>query len=266
MKMLDLCRRMTRVVGITEDDLALVLTQPAPAASDSLPYLLGYANRLANKARMEVIPLSLMLLLVKPVWASFLLKRQPTVLVSTPADALQLAEVLRRNADGQSQTRSSAGSQTAGEASGPTRAGGNEQGNLLERLRLALLFGNGAGQDSQRVAREYGVETFHMQGATDCLLLNVECRMHQGVHIWLDTCIAEMLPANDTAGKSNNADLGRQAVFLHEAQPGTRGELVVTTFSEALPLIRYRTGEAVEVVSRERCGCGLSHPRVRFLE
>ena len=46
---------------------------------------------------MEVVPLSLMLLLHRPAWASFFLKRQPTVLVSTPADALQLAEILRKN-------------------------------------------------------------------------------------------------------------------------------------------------------------------------
>jgi len=97
MKMLELCRRMSRVVGIAEEDVALVLNQPAPTASDSLPYFLGYAHKLASGARMEVMPLSPLLLTHRPAWASFFLKRPPTVLVSTPADALQLAEILKRN-------------------------------------------------------------------------------------------------------------------------------------------------------------------------
>lgn len=253
------------MVGITEGDTALVLSQPAPTASDSLPYFLGYAHRLASGARMEVMPLSPLLLTHRPAWASFFLKRQPTVLVSTPADALQLAEILKRNTGGQSQTGSSTTSQTADEATSASQAGNAERRGPLAGLRLALLFGSGVSQDSQRVAQEYGVETFRMQGATDCLLLNVECRMHEGVHIWLDTCIAEILPAAELEERETSAGLGSQAAFLHEAKPGTRGELVVTTFGEALPLIRYRTGETVEVVSNERCKCGLSHPRVRFL-
>jgi phenylacetate-coenzyme A ligase PaaK-like adenylate-forming protein len=246
MKMVGLCMRMSRVVEIASDDLALVLSHPAPAVSDSLPYFLGYAHKLTNNARLEIVPLSLMLLLHKPEWAAFLLKRQPTVLVSTPGEALQLAEILKS---------SCAGSQAAGETANAERR------HPLERLRLALLFGNGLSQDRQRVAGEYGVEAFQMQGATDCLLLNVECRTHQGVHVWMDTCVAEIVPATDMDARSAEP----QAVFLHEAKPGTKGELVVTTFGQALPLIRYRTGETVEMVSNERCPCGLSHPRVRFL-
>jgi len=260
-KMVELSMRLSRVVGITDGDMALVLSAPAPTVSDSLPYFLGYAHRFQSGARLEIVPLSLMLLLHRPAWASFFLKRQPTVLVSTPADALQLAGVLRKNLDGQSANGSSTAIQTARQAPAASQTTDVERRRPLERLKLALLFGNGSSQERQRVAEEYGVETFQMHGATDCLLANLECRAHQGVHIWLDTSIAEILPATS----SEAGDAASQAVFLHEAKPGTRGELVVTTFAEALPLVRYRTGEAVEVVSNERCACGLSHPRVRFV-
>jgi phenylacetate-coenzyme A ligase PaaK-like adenylate-forming protein len=46
--------------------------------------------------------------------------------------------------------------------------------------------------------------------------------------------------------------------------PGLKGELVVSTFSEALPLIRYRTGDLIRVVSTDPCSCGITHPRVAF--
>jgi len=210
MKMLGLSMRMSRVVGITEEDLALVLSAPAPTVSDSLPYFLGYAHKFQSGARLDIVPLSLMLLLHRPAWASFFLKRHPTVLASTPTDALRLAEILKS---------SCAGSQTAGEAAVAGRTDNAERRRPLERLRMALLFGNSPSQDGRRVAEEYGAETFQMHGATDCLLLNVECRAHQGVHIWLDTCIPEILPATDLDARSAES----QAAFLHEAKPGTRG-------------------------------------------
>ena len=261
LKMMGLCGRMSRVVGLADDDLALVLSQPAPAASDSLPYFLGYAHRLKQGERLEVMPVSLSLLQHRPKWAAFFLQRKPTVLVTTPADALQLAGILKGNTAAPTRTDSSVAHQPPAGPTSTGRAVNTEPRGPLERLRLALLFGDGVGQHRQRVTEEYGVDTFQIEGATDCLLLNVECRTHQGVHIWLDTCIAEILPATDSDARSAES----QAVFLHEAKPGTRGELVVTTFGEALPLIRYRTGETVEMVSNERCPCGLSHPRVRFL-
>lgn len=251
MTMLELCRRMSRVVGIDEGDVALVLSQPPPAASDSLPYFLGYAEKLERQGTLEVIPLSLMLLLHRPAWASFFLKRQPTVLVSAPQEALLLAEILKSKPVAWPSTSAAAGI-----------PGGNaEPDRPLEQLRLALLFGSSTDHDRHRAAKEYGVETFQTQGATDCLLLNVECQAHDGVHVWLDTCIPEVLPATDLNAKR----VGSRAIFLHEADPGTKGELVVTTFGEALPLIRYRTGERIEVISTGRCRCGLSHPRVRFV-
>jgi phenylacetate-coenzyme A ligase PaaK-like adenylate-forming protein len=240
LKMMGLCGRMSRVVGFGDDDLALVLSQPAPAVSDGLPYFLGYAHRLNQGAKLEVMPVSLSLLQHRPKWAAFFLHRKPSVLVTTPADALQLAGILKSNSAAPAQT----------ESRGP-----------LDRLRLAVMFGDGVGQHRQEVTEEYGVDTFQTHGVTDCLLLNMECRMHEGVHIWLDTCIAEILPA----AEPGDSRAKPRAIFLHEAKPGTSGELVVTTFAEALPLIRYRTGETVEVVSSGRCGCGISHPRVRFL-
>jgi phenylacetate-CoA ligase len=44
---------------------------------------------------------------------------------------------------------------------------------------------------------------------------------------------------------------------------GEEGELVLTTFGEALPLIRYRFGDLIEVVTTEPCKCGITHPRIK---
>ena len=56
-----------------------------------------------------------------------------------------------------------------------------------------------------------------------------------------------------------------RTVFLEEAAPGLEGELVLTTFGEALPLVRYRTGDLMRAVGSDRCSCGITHPRVAIL-
>jgi phenylacetate-CoA ligase len=43
--------------------------------------------------------------------------------------------------------------------------------------------------------------------------------------------------------------------------------MVITTLTrEALPTVRYRTGDITSVVSREKCGCGRTHIRVDRLK
>ena len=62
-----------------------------------------------------------------------------------------------------------------------------------------------------------------MQGATDCLLLNVECRMHEGVHIWLDTCIAEILPAAELDERRLAPDLNPRLSSSMRRNPAPEG-------------------------------------------
>ena len=43
------------------------------------------------------------------------------------------------------------------------------------------------------------------------------------------------------------------------------GELVVTDFKEALPLVRYRLRDLVKVTSVDGCGCGRFYPKMEIL-
>ena len=80
-----------------------------------------------------------------------------------------------------------------------------------------------------------------------------ECSQHQGLLLWMDGLVHEIIPQGSD-----------QAIFVDQAPAGTRGEYIVTTFNEALPLVRYRTGDQIELISTTPCACGISHPRVLF--
>jgi len=47
---------------------------------------------------------------------------------------------------------------------------------------------------------------------------------------------------------------------------GKLGELTVTSLTrEALPVIRFRTGDLTRIISREKCSCGRTHVRVESI-
>ncbi len=91
-----------------------------------------------------------------------------------------------------------------------------------------------------RALDNYGVRAVAWPG------LAAECEQRTGLHINEDFFLAEVVDP-DT---------------LEPLPPGTEGELVITTLEkEALPLIRYRTGDICSL-SVEPCPCGRSFARM----
>ena len=100
----------------------------------------------------------------------------------------------------------------------------------------------------KRIELRLGVESFDIICMTETggVGMGIDCPAHQGIHIWEDHYLAEVV---DPAGKP--------------VPDGQTGELVITTLTrEALPVIRYRTGDITSVVSRERCDCGRTGLRI----
>ncbi len=73
-----------------------------------------------------------------------------------------------------------------------------------------------------------------------------ECQEQDGLHIWIDHFLVEIV----------DPETGE---VLSE---GEKGELVLTTLTkEAMPLLRYRTGDVTYLLDNE-CSCGRTHPRI----
>jgi phenylacetate-CoA ligase len=78
----------------------------------------------------------------------------------------------------------------------------------------------------------------------------MDCEYIKGIHIWADHYLVEVLDPET----------------LKDVEPNKPGELVITNLSfEAMPILRYRTGDRV-IVNFDTCECGRTHPRItRFL-
>lgn len=74
----------------------------------------------------------------------------------------------------------------------------------------------------------------------------MDCESVAGIHIWADHYLVEVLDPET----------------LRDVPPGTPGELVLSNLSfEAMPILRYRTGDRV-IVDFSPCPCGRTHPRI----
>jgi phenylacetate-CoA ligase len=104
--------------------------------------------------------------------------------------------------------------------------------------------------DSQRDAIEgyFGCRCYETYGCSESVFMGYECPARH-IHLCPDVGFSEVL---DSTGQ--------------RAADGESGELVCTGFlTDAMPLIRYRTGDRVSI-SRGGCPCGSTFPVLRAIE
>ncbi len=126
-----------------------------------------------------------------------------------------------------------------------------EGSGKLPGLQLGV-FGAETFSDSMRQTLQdgLGIEPFDVYGMTETGgvgTLGQDCPDHSGLHVWEDHYIVEIL---DRDTKEPVPD-------------GMPGELYITSLTrEAIPVIRFRTGDITRILSRERCACGRTHVRI----
>jgi len=118
------------------------------------------------------------------------------------------------------------------------------------RIRLVSGIGEGwANAYRKRIESEYGIPFRTFYGLMEALGA-AECEYSGGMHILGGTCIYEVI------------DTRTQEVL----GPGEEGELLVTQLhNEAMPLIRYRTGDIATILPYQPCPCGRTHPKLSMV-
>jgi phenylacetate-CoA ligase len=126
-----------------------------------------------------------------------------------------------------------------------------EESSSLPDLKIGI-FGAETFSDSlkKKFVEGLGIEVFDIYGMTETGgvgTLGMDCPAHNGTHVWEDHYYVEVLDG-----------------ITHKPVPdGQLGELTVTSLTrEALPIVRFRTGDLTRIVSRGRCNCGRTHVRI----
>jgi len=125
---------------------------------------------------------------------------------------------------------------------------------VIDQLKLKIgCFGAEPWSDEARKDLEetLGVKAYDSYGLSEMFGPGVafECQEQNGLHIWEDHYLVEILDKDGVP-----------------CAPGEPGELVMTSLTkEAMPLLRYRTGDVTYILDDD-CNCGRVSRRVhRFL-
>ena len=119
-------------------------------------------------------------------------------------------------------------------------------------LKRALLSGDACPETVKTAIAHFGIVLFPHYGSREMALGGaVTCAAHEGMHVRENHVIVEII-----------------GEYGEKLPPGEYGELVITTIGmEAMPLIRYRTGDTTRIFT-DHCPCGseiirLDHVRRR---
>lgn len=109
------------------------------------------------------------------------------------------------------------------------------------KLQIGIFGAEPWSEECRQILQEkLGIKAYDIYGLSEILGpgIAVECREQNGLHIWEDHFLIEIVD----------------------------NELVITTLSkQAMPLLRYRTGDSCSIIS-DPCPCGLPYRRITRLQ
>ncbi len=120
-----------------------------------------------------------------------------------------------------------------------------------DKMKAILVGGEGLPEHRRTIIEErLGGEVYINYGLNEVGGgIGSECKIHKGYHVFPSVHVEIVNPKT------------REPVDIEEY-----GELVVTTLNrEAMPLIRYRTGDMTRLIDGD-CDCGLKLPRIDYLK
>jgi len=121
------------------------------------------------------------------------------------------------------------------------------------KLRIAFLGAEPHSEKMrQRIQDLYGFTAYNSYGLSEMNGpgMGMECPEQQGMHIWEDNYIVEILDPQT----------------LKPLPDGEAGELVVTTLQrEGMPILRYRTKDLTRIIPG-LCPCGRTHRRIERIK
>ncbi|NHJ40091.1 MAG: phenylacetate--CoA ligase family protein [Asgard group archaeon] len=243
-------------------DRILTIVLPPPFISGSSPFKL-----LENTGKMGT-PIEILAFSPEYVQDGFglLMKRKPTVIVGTPSLALRMAEeiaintplILKAQAEEQKSVKLRL-------AAAVTKLKKIYPKNIFKEMKYGYFGGESLDPFRKAIEDKWGLEAFDVYAFTEGFSGGYECSEHNGMHFPSSNGIIEIIPEKELEKESNDPNYFPEAIILTEVENGLIGELVLTDFKEALPMIRYRVRDSVKVISIDGCSCGLETPRLKII-
>lgn len=137
----------------------------------------------------------------------------------------------------------------------------------LIRVHSGIFSGEPLEPYRRALFETWGLENaYDLYGFTEYGIGSCECWAHDGLHVWIDVALPEIISQADLDREREEPGFVPPARPLWSARRGDEGELVLTYFGDCFPLVRWRTGDLIHVCGSDPCRCGRTHPRVWLLQ
>lgn len=128
-------------------------------------------------------------------------------------------------------------------------------------MKALICWGTDTAAHREELKRYWGCEPFEFLAASECGVIATQTWTHAGMTFLPHGNFLEFLPRD---GAVVPADGSAGTVLLDELRAGQTYE-VVTTSTNGLPFVRYRTGLLVKVLANQDMEAGVRLPQVDYL-
>jgi len=248
--------------SLSPRDRVLTIVLPPPFISGSSPFML-----LENTGKLGT-PIEVLAFSPQYVQDGFglLMKRQPTIIIGTPSLTLRMADEIAINTPKILKARAEMEkSMKLRVAAFATKLKKIYPKNIFKDMKYGYFGGESLDPFRKAIEDKWGLEAFDIYAFTEGFSGGYECKEHNGLHFPCPYSIIEIIPDKELEKEENDPEYLAETVLATEAEKGLTGELVLTDFKEALPMIRYRVRDAVKVVANDECACGEDSIRLKIM-
>ena len=252
----------------SRDDVALGVLAPAPFISDTSLWP-GLVNELRRDGPQDVESGEGVLFSFEDaaVSVSMALKRRMTVVVAFPSLLMRIAEGISEEAPQAAQALFRKKHSLLTLLAYLFTKVHKVRPRDMVRVHTGVFAGEPLAPYRKALYDAWGLKlSYDYYTFSEYQVVFLECNAQDGLHVWLDVSLPEIIYQADLDREREEEGFVPPAHPLWEAAAGDEGELVLTHWGAAFPLVRWRTSDLIRVVSTQPCPCGRTLPRVNFLQ
>ena len=133
----------------------------------------------------------------------------------------------------------------------------------LWHARGIITFGVDTSIYREEIARYWGKTPFEIYGTTEMITSAMQSWNKKGMTFLPDVAFWEFIPERERQRSRENGGHQPATVLLDELKAGEQYEVVYTHF-HGMPLVRYRIGDLIRVLSLEDRETGVRQPQITF--
>lgn len=130
-------------------------------------------------------------------------------------------------------------------------------------MKAIVSWGMDAEIYREKIGHYWGVVPYELYACTEAGVIGMQSWRKQGLIPQPYSVFLEFIPEEEWIRSRQDTSYQAQTLLLDQVEPGRRYELVITSFY-GMPLLRYRVGHLVRVLSRREEGTGIEIPSLAF--